>query len=281
MILVDWSQVTISNLMAHTKTQSDINEDMLRHMILNSLRNFRSMYNSKYGELVIAIDSRHYWRRDVFPYYKALRKKAREDSKYDWPVIFEILDKIKKEIKETFPYRMIEVDGAEADDIIGVIAKYKHAEEPVMIISADKDFIQLHQYKGVRQYSPMQKKMVSHPKPKAYKTEHIIRGDRGDGIPNFLSDDRDIIDCIRQRPISKKKLAIWLTQKPEEICETAEMGDRWERNSLLVDLDRVPEDIVQSILSEYDEPINGKRSKIMKYFMKNRMRILADSIGDF
>lgn len=267
--------------MAHAKSQSDISEDMLRHMVLNSLRTYRSMYSSKYGELVIACDSRHYWRREVFPYYKALRKKARDDSKYDWNEIFRILDKIKSEIKETFPYKMIEIKGAEADDIIGVLAKYKHAQEPVMIISADKDFIQLHQYKGVRQYSPMQKKMVSHPKPKAYKTEHIIRGDRGDGVPNFLSPDNSIVDGIRQKPISKKKLEIWLTQKPEEICDNAEMGERWERNSLLVDLDRIPDNIVQSILEDFDLPIDGKRSKIMKYFMKNRMRILAESIGDF
>jgi hypothetical protein len=176
---------------------------------------------------------------------------------------------------------MIEIGGAEADDVIGIIAKYKHAEEPVMIISADKDFIQLHKYRGVKQYSPMQKKMVRHVNPIAYKTEHIIRGDRGDGIPNFLSADKDLVDGIRQRPISQKKLDIWLTQKPEEICETAEMGERWERNSRLVDLDRIPEDIVESVLLEYDKPIDGKRSKLMKYFMKHRMRLLAESIGDF
>ena len=281
MILVDFNQVMIGSLMMNAKRQSDVSEDLLRHMILNTLRMYRKQFNKNYGELVICNDSRHYWRKDVFPLYKAGRKAGREKSPFDWEVIFKIFDTLREDLQTYFPYKYIEVMGAEADDIIGVICKYHHAEEKICILSSDKDFIQLHKYKGVQQYSPMQKKFVRHPSPKAYLKEHTIRGDRGDGIPNFLSADDCLVEGVRQTPVSKKKLEVWLTQKPEEICTTAEMAERWKRNEELVDLEKIPQLLINDIQKAFAKEPKGERKKLYNYFVMNRLSRLTDVITDF
>jgi len=281
MILIDFNQVMIGNLMMNAKTQADVSEDLLRHMILNTLRNYRRHFNRTYGELIICNDSRHYWRKDVFPLYKAGRKEGRKASPFDWEIIFKIFDQLRSDLKEHFPYKFIEVMGAEADDVIGVICKYHHAEEKICILSSDKDFIQLHKYKGVVQYSPMQKKFVRHPNPIAYLKEHTIRGDRGDGIPNFLSEDDCLVEGVRQTPVAKKKLDVWLTQKPDEICETQEMTKRWERNDELVNFDKIPKDLVNDIENAYKKEPPGSRKKLYNYFIMNRLSKLTDVITDF
>ena len=281
MILVDFNQVMIGSLMMNAKRQSDVSEDLLRHMILNTLRMYRKQFNKTYGELVICNDSRHYWRKDVFPLYKAGRKAGREKSPFDWEIIFSIFDQLREDLKAHFPYKYIDVMGAEADDVIGVICKYHHAEEKICILSSDKDFIQLHKYKGVQQYSPMQKKFIRHTSPEAYLKEHTIRGDRGDGIPNFLSSDDCLVEGVRQSSISKKNLAVWLTQKPEEICTTAEMGERWKRNDKLVNLDKIPQLLVNDIQKAFAKEPLGSRKKLYDYFVMNKLSRLTDVITDF
>ena len=281
MILIDFNQVMIGNLMMNAKTQADVSEDLLRHMILNTLRNYRKQFNKTYGELIICNDSRHYWRKDVFPLYKAGRKEGRKASPFDWEIIFKIFDQLRSDLKEHFPYKFIEVMGAEADDVIGVICKYHHAEEKICILSSDKDFIQLHKYKGVVQYSPMQKKFVRHPNPIAYLKEHTIRGDRGDGIPNFLSQDDCLVEGVRQTPVAKKKLDVWLTQKPDEICETQEMTKRWERNDELVNFDKIPKDLVNDIENAYKKEPHGSRKKLYNYFIMNRLTKIKDENTEF
>ena len=281
MILVDFNQVMIGSLMMNAKRQSDVSEDLLRHMILNTLRMYRKQFNKTYGELVICNDSRHYWRKDVFPLYKAGRKAGREKSPFDWEIIFSIFDQLREDLKAHFPYKYIDVMGAEADDVIGVICKYHHAEEKICILSSDKDFIQLHKYKGVQQYSPMQKKFIRHSSPEAYLKEHTIRGDRGDGIPNFLSSDDCLVEGVRQSSISKKNLAVWLTQKPEEICTTAEMGERWKRNDKLVNLDKIPQLLVNDIQNAFAKEPLGSRKKLYDYFVMNKLSRLTDVITDF
>tara|TARA_B110001454_G_scaffold214060_1_gene233274 strand:+ start:15 stop:860 length:846 start_codon:yes stop_codon:yes gene_type:complete len=281
MILVDFSQLMVGGLMAHAKSQNDVSEDLLRHMVLNTLRSYRKQYHKTYGELVLCIDSRHYWRRDVFPNYKHGRKKAREESKFDWPTIFKWFDKIRSELEENFPYKVMDVMGAEADDVIGILTKYKHMEEKILILSSDKDFIQVHKYKNVKQYSPMQHKWVRHPDPIGYAKEHIIRGDHGDGIPNFLSSDDCLVEGVRQTPVAKKKVEVWLTQSPEEICTNAEMAERWKRNSQLTQFDEVPELLINDILNKFKREPKGARKKLYNYFVMNKLQNLMEVIGDF
>lgn len=283
MILIDLNQVLISNLMQQigSNPKVKLDEGLIRHMVLNSLRSYAKQFRSKYGEIVIACDSKHYWRRDVFPFYKAHRKKDREKSEFDWHLIFETLNKIRDELKENFPYRVLEVDGAEADDIIAVITARMAPNEEILILSSDKDFVQLQKYPNVSQYSPILKRFVKTENPQEYIREHIIRGDKGDGIPNFLSPDNVFAIGERQKVINKKKLAEWIQSDPKEFCTTDVMLRGYKRNQMLVDLDYIPENIKEQIVTAYDNTKPGTKQKMLNYFIENRLKNLLEVIDEF
>jgi len=280
MILIDLSQIMVaSTMMSMGKEESEVDIDMVRHMILNSLRMYRSKYHDEYGELVLCCDGRHSWRREHFPQYKASRKSSRDADKRNWSQIFGCLDTIKSELKEFFPYKYLEIDEAEADDIIGVLARQSGSEK-VMIISGDKDFIQLQTYKNVKQYSPITKKLVTAPNPYNYLKEHIMRGDSSDGIPNFLSSDNCIVDKIRQKPLSKKKVESWLGESPVDFC-TEEQLRNYHRNVKLIDLQYTPLDIVDKIKQQFNENPKGKRSGLLNFFVERKLNNLIQDIGEF
>lgn len=284
MILIDLNQVLISNLMQQINGNPKVNldEDLIRHMVLNSLRSYIKQFKQKYGEIVICCDSKRYWRREYFPFYKANRKKDRDKSAFDWNLIFQTLGKIRDELKENFPYKVIEVDGAEADDVIGVLTARMAPHEDILILSSDKDFVQLQKYgKSVIQYSPILKSYINIENPHTYIKEHIIRGDRGDGIPNFISSDNCLALGERQKPINSKKIVVWLGQEPEQFCVNDNMLRGYKRNQMLVDLDYTPEDIKQAIVEAYDNAKPANKQKMLTYFIENRLRNLIEVMDEF
>jgi len=283
MLLIDLNQVLISNLMQQINgnPKAKLDENLIRHMVLNSLRSYIKQFKNKYGDVVIACDNKKYWRRDVFPFYKSNRKKDREKSGFDWALIFDTLNKIRDELKEYFPYKVIDVDGAEADDVIAVLTARYSPHEEVLILSSDKDFMQLQKYNNVTQYSPILKKYISTDNPKNYIKEHIIKGDRGDGIPNFLSPDNVFALGERQKPIRKDKIAQWISMDPKEFCVNESMLRGYKRNQMLVDLDYIPEDIQSSIVEEYENVKSGSRQKMMNYFIEKRLRNLIEVMDEF
>ena len=288
MIILDLSQVMISNLMAQlgSHTNVAIEEGLIRHMVLNTIRSLNIKFKNEFGNMVIACDDRKYWRREVFPYYKANRKKARDASDIDWNAVFESLNKIRDEIKEYLPYRVIQADGAEADDIIGTLC-HKHgkvlcsaSDEKILILSGDKDFIQLQSYGNVQQFDPVRKKYIKNTDPEKYLYEHIIRGDGGDGIPNFLSSDNCFVVGERQKPVSSKKLEVWLTQEPEKYCNDL-MLRNYNRNRQLIDLSFIPEWVRKNVMSSYESQNDKGRQHIFNYFIKFKLKGLMESINDF
>lgn len=283
MIAIDYSQTIISSLMAEIGSRKDvpIDVDLLRHMVVNIIRGHKTKFQREYGEVVLACDSKKYWRKQYFPYYKANRKKAREDSGFDWQLIFETINVIKTEFINYFPYRVIEVEGAEADDVIATLAEMSHAKnDPFLIISGDHDFYQLQKYDNVKQFSPMQKKFVKGDlTPEKYVIEHIIKGDKGDGIPNILSDDDTIVSGVRQKSVSSKKLEAWL-DNPSEL-DSEELRRNYQRNRTLVDFSFIPDQIKTSIINSYtDYPLRDK-SKLLDYFIANRMKQMIEHLEEF
>lgn len=283
MIVIDYNQTGIAAVMQQLNSDPKmrLEEGMIRHIILNTFRSYIQQFRTKYGDVVICCDSKKYWRRDVFPLYKAHRRKDREKSEYDWNLIFDTLAKIREELKEHFPYKVVEVDGAEADDVIAVLVARFSANEPVLIISSDKDFVQLQKYKNVNQYSPIVKRFVSTDDPRAFVKEHIIKGDRGDGIPNFLSPDNVFALGERQKPISKKKLAEWIMSSPSDFCVNDTMMRNYQRNQMLVDLDFIPSDIQEKIMEKYDSAKTGSKMKMLNYFIEKRLSNLVEVADEF
>jgi len=274
------NQIAVANLMMNLKMNNSktIDESMVRHMILNSIRMYRMEHHDEYGEVVLTWDSKHSWRRDYFPEYKASRRKGREESDLDWDDIFGTLNKIRNEIKENFPYKYLEVFGAEADDIIGFLCE-ENRDEKIMIISGDKDFIQLQKYPNVKQWSPITKKDVNGFNPTTYLKEHILRGDTSDGVPNVLSPDNTFVDGLRQRPLSRKKIQSWLLGGGSNWND--EVKRNFQRNSTLIDLSRTPEELKNQIRLEYNNAPHGDRSKLLNYFMQNKLKELTENIGEF
>jgi hypothetical protein len=281
MVLVDLNQVLLAGLMAQIANQKGkLGEDLIRHMILNIIRNHSKNFK-EYGEIVLCCDNRKYWRKEFFPFYKAGRKKTREKSDLDWHLIFDMLAKFKVELKENFPYKVIDVEGAEADDIIGTLVPRHAPHEKILILSSDGDFLQLQMYgENVKQYNPSQKKYVKSVDPLLELKEKIIRGDKGDGIPNIFSPSDCFVRDIRQKPITQKVIEKYLTEHYGEWDdEGARVG--FSRNQTLIDLRLIPGDIKEKIINTYEETVPAKRSKLLNYFIEHKLKNLMDVIEDF
>ena len=282
MILLDYSQIAISNIIV----QKLNDENMIRHMILNSIRMYNKKYRKEYGQMVICADGMNTWRKEFYPYYKASRKKGRDDSSQDWTEIFRILHLVRDEIKENLPYKVLHMEGIEADDIIGTLTMQtqefgKH--EPIMIVSSDKDFIQLQKFSNVKQFSPIQKKMVTDSNPRQYLWNHILRGDSGDGIPNVLSDDDTFVEEGKsQSPLRQQKIDTWIENADnlkEHMNETTYRN--FQRNKKLIDLTDIPEHLQQLIINTYDEQSLAPKMKVLNYLIKKRCNQLIEVVEEF
>ena len=279
MILIDMNQISVASLMMHLHmNRGELEEDMVRHMILNSVRMYRTMFNEDYGEIVLTYDSKSYWRREFFPQYKSNRRKNREEDNKDWDSIFEVLNQIKNEIKEFLPYKVVETYGAEADDVIATLCKH-HQSEKIMIVSGDKDFIQLQKYDNVSQYSPVTKKLVNGVDPNVYIKEHVLKGDKSDGVPNVLSPDHTFTDELRQRPLTSKKMHDILATEIDDLND--ELKRNYQRNFKLINLDNIPEKLELDILDDFKGASCGNRSKLLNYFIEKRLTSLTENIGEF
>ena len=279
MILVDYSAIAISNVVTQ---KLEIEEDLIRHMILNSLRMHRAKHREKFGELVLCIDGSKNWRKEVYPQYKYKRKDARKQSKMDWGEVFRIMNMVKEEIRENFPYKMVEVDEVEADDIIGVLCEDTQEfgrNEDVMIISGDKDFAQLQKYKNIYQYSPITRKYIKEATPRKQLMELILKGDTADGIPNVLSGDDVFVDGERQTPLRQKKIDE-LINDPKALGE--EVYRNYLRNKKLIDLAETPEPLKKKIIYNYDSQDKwNNKSKVFPYLVEKRCRRLLEDVKDF
>jgi hypothetical protein len=287
MILVDLNQVLLSGLMAQIASQKGIKleEGLIRHMILNIIRTHLKNFHKDYGEVVLCADNRKYWRKEFFPFYKAHRKKAREKSDLDWHLIFDMLAKFKQELRESFPYKVIDVEGAEADDIIGTLAPRHVMHENVLIISSDGDFLQLQMYNGrsqytIKQYNPAQKKFIVSEDPINELKQKIIQGDKGDGIPNILSPSDTFVREIRQKVMTESKLTKFMSQEYGDYDdENARIG--FSRNQTLIDLRNIPGDIQSKIINTYEETTPAPKGKILDYLITHKLKNLMEVIEEF
>ena len=300
MILLDYSQIVIANVMMNKKAMS---EDFVRHAVLNTIRMYHHKFSDEYGQLIVCCDAPDNWRRDAFKYYKAQRKTTRDKSDFDWTELFRLLHKIREEISENFPYKVVYIDKAEADDIIATIVmdreqktkklwQEKNTEsvtsieelfveqEPVLILSSDKDFIQLQKYQNVNQYSPLTKKFLNTDNPDNFLREHILRGDTSDGVPNFLSSDDTFVTDKRQTPLSKKKVSVWAELEPDVFCQGEQLRN-YRRNEMLIDFTKIPEWLQINIVDEYVNQPEVGRSRLFNYFIKHKLKNLMEHINEF
>jgi hypothetical protein len=281
MILVDSMQICLANIAMATKVYGDeISEDYVRHMILNSLRKYNKEHKEEYGEMVLCYDGSKNWRKSIYPEYKAHRRRIRSESDIDWDLLFTWIYTIRDEIKNNFPYRVIHVAEAEADDIIAVLAREADPFENHLIVSSDKDFIQLHDFTGCKQYDPIRKRWLTGDSAESLINK-IFYGDKGDGVPNILSDNLVFVEGRRQTPLQKKKYESWKGFEDPTVVIPREFIGNYERNKTMVDLNEQPKDVVEQILAQYDEGVKGRNDKIFGYLINKRLAQLQESVQDF
>ena len=285
MIIVDYSGIAIAAIFSQDRPE-EIQEGLIRHMILNTIRRYNIKFRDEYGQMIIACDNTS-WRKEQFEHYKAKRKTARDESPLDWGHFFTLLNGIRDEIAEEMPYPVVHVDRAEADDVIATLVESTQEfgqNEPVMIVSSDKDFIQLHRYSNVKQFSPMKRAPLKVDDPTFYKFDHICRGDVSDGVPNILSDDDTFVEGKRQSPMMKKKIQQWYEAYPN-IADPDVMPQQvyrnYCRNKLMIDLDCIPVDLRENIMNKYKSQQGKKNNKIFNYLITKRCNLLVESAKDF
>ena len=278
-ILVDANQIAISHLMVRNKIENGIHIESVRKSIVRVLGRIQRRFRDEFGQMILCYDDKNYWRREAFPFYKQNRKKERESSKYDWDQVFSVLNKIRDELRSNFPYQVIQVHGAEADDIIATLVRSNvenPPEEPVLILSADKDFIQLHKYPLVKQYDPIRNRWIEDSDPVRYLQEHIIKGDRSDGIPNILTSDDSIVNGKTQKKMSKEKISSLASMDPSEFTNFIRLRN-WKRNSELIDFTHIPRPVYERIIT-YVSKNKARESLNIQYFIDNN---ITDLIEEF
>lgn len=269
-------------------------------MFFNMLLSYKKKYGSKYGNIVLACDSRSYWRKTKYWWYKGHRKHDRQESDMDWDTIFTVINELKDEIKNNFNYKLIDVEGAEADDVIACLCKYLQTNETVkvgvfedepqdiIIISSDGDFVQLQKYKNVKQWSPRTKKLITHTgSVNEFVINHVVTGDTGDNIPNCLTSTEWAVDRAngvkpkKQTAMKADRLSEFI-EHGKEACRSQFEIDNYERNEELVSFDKIPTEVYDSIVGAYTSyENNGSKTKIFNYLVKNKMKLLLNSVGDF
>jgi len=284
MVIVDFNGLAIGSIMGQLQRGEELSENLVKHIILNNLRVYRNKYKeADHGKMVIACDS-YSWRKEVFPEYKAQRKANRSKDKHDWQQIFDLIESTLQDLRENFPYAVIKIDSAEADDIIGALTveMSDFGGEDVVIISADKDFIQLQQYGHVIQWSPMFNKMIKEDNPRRYLFEHLLKGDAGDGVPNANSHDDVFVTAARQTPMTKKAIdKYWDNRDDLEMIMKPNVFRNFMRNVQMIDLTNTPDGIREASINTYKNYKYPSRQNILTYLIENRMKMLIDSAGEF
>ena len=283
MILIDFSAITIGPIASGFINGEDVN--IVRHFIINELRMYRSKFKEQYGEIIVVCDAGGNWRKDIFPEYKGKRKKGREKSKVDWDKAYESINTVIDEIETELPYRVIRVKGCEADDAIAELCKYTQnfgCFEEVVIVSSDKDFRQLQKYNNVKQYSTYTKKMLVEENPRLFQNMHFLVGDRGDGVPNVLSDDKVFVEDRRQNTLSAKKKEALLAD-PRSLGE--EVYRNYWRNRTMINLMEdtlMPKEISKAIIDTFErQDKNHLKGNVLNYLMENKMRLLIECLDEF
>lgn len=298
-ILIDLSQVVLGACYAFkddlstTKTSEDRANaiNLIRHVILSQLKYYNTKYKQQYGKLIVCCDGRNYWRKKVFPYYKANRKAMRSKIDMDWNLIFETINEVIDDLHNNFLFPVIRVDYAESDDVIATLTKYFQdhevvegpmfdSKQDILIVSSDKDFVQLQTFDNVKQISPVTKKFVDDPNPALYLAKKCMIGDKGDGVPNVYSDDDAFINGKKCPKMTQKRIDALLEQGYEN-CTDATIKRNWHRNKVLIDFAYIPEKITNRILDEYQKPLQGNKQKIFEYLIKHQCNLLLNDINGF
>jgi hypothetical protein len=292
--LLDFNPLVIAKTATATKELGVTKVDLLaiKNYFFRDILHIRQKFRDA-GEFIICRDAKSNWRKDFFPYYKINRKDARAEMPFDWELCKEAIEVIGQDLVDWFPYKVVQTEKAEADDVIAVLTKHIRGwkpgmgicvkDEEVTIGSRDGDFLSLQIIPGVQQYSLIDKKYLRETDPEGFLRRKILKGDTGDGVPNVLSEDDSIAMKIRQKPITEARITTWESHWKEtgQLHPDLDFA-KYDRNKRLVDLvDGIPQEISDQILQDYKACTPTNRLKTASYFIHNRMQELHRDLQHF
>lgn len=274
-----------SAIQSNPKTRQDFTLSFVRHVVLSSIKNTRNQFvAAPQLETVLCCDAKTNWRKEVYPHYKANRKKIRQSMVFPWTEFSEYYEIVKQELIQVLPYKILQIERCEADDIIAVLTHTLTSEgKKCIIFSADSDFAQLHN-SSVIQYSQMKRGWVNWPNPQAELLRKIISGDTGDGVPNVLSDDDTFVNPDKrqkQMRAENLKMLVEAVGEGKEDTLPIEIQTNIARNRKLIQLnkDSIPEDIWSEIVAKYTE-YQVPRADLYKYLSEHNLKlIMKDTRG--
>lgn len=285
MILIDTSQLILSEAaVEYMHTPEKYNKSSLQKSVIKKIINVLKQYNRTFGGIVLCVDCPFKsWRHGVFEYYKFTRKAHKETMDFDWDKYFTYYNDILDSFRANLPVKIVMCQGAEGDDVIATLTKHFHTRENILIWSSDRDFLQLQKYNNVQQYSYKKKEMLRVDDPVMSLNEKIVQGDKGDGIPNCLSNDKVFVNGERQKRITDKVKFVLLEngKPPEQNAPNREILENLERNRKLIDFDCIPIELDKSIIECYNTYIPPKKSDFQKFLLSNGLMDMINMIKLF
>jgi 5'-3' exonuclease len=233
-------------------------------------RKFRNCIERPVSKLVPFINKSHYvfcldcprkniWRRDFYPEYKIQRDvKDLSQDKFNIGKAFQYAySKIIPDYCAEFGSNILKCEYAEGDDVIAIFTKFilnLNKFNKVIIVSCDKDMVQLH---NNRTHIITSEGIIRNPKSEIEKaikckiTEDvsaddfllfkILLGDKADNIPNI-------------KPGVGNKKAFKLVQNKDELkkilSEDLSIARTFKRNKQLISMKSIPDTIEELIIDD-------------------------------
>lgn len=290
--LVDYSQLVLSTIMATFRPNEPLDLDMLRHLILNTLRSNVLKNKKNYPFVIICVDNGTggYWRKKVAWYYKFKRAAQRDASGWDFSVIFDCMKTIEKEIRQYIPMTILDIPGCEADDHIAVMTKhFANQGVPVLITSSDGDFTQLHKFPNVKQWDAIHKKWVSvkHGSSLDDLFFKCFKGDKKDGIAGVKATSSHYADGEGRSPALSSKLletytaAAMISDDELKLVMPEAEFIRYKENRLLLDFECIPTEIQDKIINEFKGYKVPSPNGMMQYFTEHELKKLLPHMDEF
>jgi 5'-3' exonuclease len=279
MVIFDLNHVAYRCLFSMSRVDFKENGGkMLKHMMFNAIFSTCKRFDTE--EVVLCVDSKENWRKKIYPEYKQNRKEKRdEQDDIDWNVFFTSLTEFVEEVKQFFPFYVLQVKYMEADDIAGVLAK-NWQNKPKIIVTSDGDYIQLLRYKNVQVFDPIKSKFLKCDDPMRQLKIKILTGDRGDNIKSVKhrvgekTAEKIVDNPELLKEMFEDKTVSYTTPEGTEVTLGDEYKERYKQNMILIDLSKTPDVLVKALnksIAEYQMP-TGK--EIFQYFSKNKFRDL-------
>lgn len=292
-LIFDFSQIAYSAKFQTDGKGSDLWQlNLWRSVVLKMLKKHIKNFNP--DDVVLAMDGKHSWRKDVDEYYKKNRYESKKDNN-DWISFYSEMNNFIDELINIFPYKCIKLENVEGDDIIAILTQKIPGE--IVIISSDHDLTQLMLYnKNITIFNPIKNEEIpfySESELKLIQETHIIKGDTGDGVPNIFSDRNTFtVKGKRQKVTSSKKLNSILERGINDylkldtttsIKEKEKIIKNYQLNYKLVvlKLDNIPNNHIENVMNEYNKKIVYDVENIKSYLKSKRMVTLFENINEF